>query len=175
MLEYEIKPIFVVGRIIDKYNQSKLRNSSYYEKYKYMMSFCFPQGKNRITNQNLCTEEDYGKLILIFNAVSNNVDYANVTIFNITEEDLKKRANHFTYFSLIVIISTLPLFISLFLKIYEKIKLSIPQKNEINNKLILENQNKNYEMIKSNDIQERGFLYRKKAPKWFRFLINYIP
>ena len=174
IIPYEVKPIFVVGRIIDKYNQSKLRNSSYYDKYQYMLSFCFPQGKNITNNKSLCTEEDYGKLILIFNGVSNNVYNATVTTFNITEEDLKRKANHFAYFSLIVIISALPLFISIFLKIYEKIKLSNPQKNEINNKLILENQNKTYEMIKSNDIQEREFLYREKAPKWFRFLNEYF-
>ena len=137
IIPYEVKPIFVVGRIIDKYNQSKLRNSSYYDKYQYMLSFCFPQGKNITNNKSLCTEEDYGKLILTFNGVSNNVYNATVTTFNITQEDLKRKASHFAYFSLIVIISALPLFISIFLKIYEKIKLSNPQKNEINNKLNL--------------------------------------
>ena len=32
-LKYQIKPIYVVGKIIDRENQSKLRNSIYYEKY----------------------------------------------------------------------------------------------------------------------------------------------
>ena len=169
---YQIKPIFVFGKIIDKQSQQKLKNSSYYEKYNYMLSFCFPQGINSSTHESLCNDDDYGNLLLIFNSISNNVISAGIKIVKITEEDLKRRDKHLLYFSLIVIIGALPLFISIVLKLYEIIKLSNPQTNEINNKLKLKNKNKTYKKIKTNEIQKREFLYRKKAPKWFRFLIN---
>ena len=171
---YGIKPIFVLGRIVDKYNQSKLKNSMYYEKYNYMISFCFPQGINTTTNESLCTDRDYGKLILIFNAVSNNVENAEIKVFNITEKDLNDKTNKVLYFSLIVIISAIPLFIYIFLKLYEIIKLYNPQKKEINNQLISEKQNKINENIKSNTNKKKKSLYRIKPPKWFRFLNEYF-
>ena len=39
--EYQMKPVYVIGKITDRYNQSELKNSIYYEKYNYIMSFCF--------------------------------------------------------------------------------------------------------------------------------------
>ena len=71
--KYQIKPIFVVGKIIDPDNQNKLKHSIYFEKYNYMLSFCFPQGIDTSTNEYLCSEKDYGSLILIFNTFASEV------------------------------------------------------------------------------------------------------
>ena len=171
---YKIKPIYIVGKIIDKVNQSKLKNSIYYEKYNYMFGFCFPYGINVSTNQSLCSSTDYGNLILVYNSLLHNVNLTNISVFNITAEDLKRKSKHILYFSLVVIISAIPLLISIFLKLYEKIKLSNLQKNEINNELKLENQNIDNNALKSNEIQKSEFLYRKKPPKWFRYLNEYF-
>ena len=54
-----------------------------------MISVCFPQGINNETNQYLCSSDDYGNVIKIFNSFTNNVIYANISVFNITENDLK--------------------------------------------------------------------------------------
>ena len=86
-----------------------------------MISFCFPQGKNKQTNENLCSNDDYGKLIKIFNSFTSNVDSINITVFNITEEDLKGKPKHFIYFSLIVIISAIPFIFWIFLIIHKNI------------------------------------------------------
>ena len=169
---YQIKPIYIVGKIIDRNNQNRLKNSSYYEKNNYMVSFCFPQGKNISTNENLCSNDDYIEIIRLFTALFNNVNNATITVFNITEEDIKRRSNPFTYFSLIVIISALPLFISIFLVIYKNIKLSNLHKTEINNKL--KSNNKNNKNKKRNEIQKYEFSYGKSAPKWFRYLNEYF-
>ena len=171
---YKIKPIYIVGKIIDKVNQSKLKNSIYYEKYNYMFSFCFPYGINVSTNQSLCSSTDYGNLILVYNSLLHNVNLTNISVFNITAEDLKRKSKHILYFSLVVIISAIPLLISIFLKLYEKIKLSNLQKNEINNELKLENQNIDNNALKTNEIQKSEFLYRKIPPKWFRYLNEYF-
>ena len=171
---YKIKPIYIVGKIIDKVNQSKLKNSIYYEKYNYMFGFCFPYGINVSTNQSLCSSTDYGNLILVYNSLLHNVNLTNISVFNITAEDLKRKSKHILYFSLVVIISAIPLLISIFLKLYEKIKLSNLQKNEINNELKLENQNIDNNALKTNEIQKSEFLYRKIPPKWFRYLNEYF-
>ena len=169
--KYSIKPIYVIGKIIDKFNQSKLKNSTYYERYNYLIGFCFPQGKNS-SNQTFCSNNDYGSLIKIFISLNLNVIDAEIKVFNITAEDLKGKPRHFIYFALIVIISAIPLFIMIFLKIYEKVKISNFQKNEINNKLKSQNQNKINE--KPNAIQKRDYLYGKMPPKWFIYLNEYF-
>ena len=96
-----------------------------------MMSYCFPQGSNKTTGEHLCSNEDYGSLIKIFNSLSSNVFNATIKVFNITEDDIKDKSKHFTYFSLIVIISAIPLFIWIFLILYKNIKLSNPKEKEI--------------------------------------------
>ena len=170
--EYQIKPIYVLGKIYDRVNQNKLKNSSYFEKYNYMISFCFPQGKSNITNETLCSNDDYGKLIKIFNSFITDVESFNIRVFNITEDDLKGKPKHFLYFSLIIIISAVPLIIWIFLIIYKNIKLFKLQKNEINNELKSEKQNQ--KINKTNEIQKIEISYRKMAPKWFRYLNEYF-
>ena len=172
--KYKIIPIYVVGKIIDRVNQSKLKNSIYYEKYNYMMSYCFPQGSNKTTGEYLCSNEDYGSLIKIFNSLSNNVFNATIKVFNITEDDIKDKSKPFTYFSLIVIISAIPLFIWIFLILYKNIKLSNPKEKEINNDLKSEKKNKNKIINKEYEIEKKEFSYIKIAPKWFRHLNEYF-
>ena len=119
--KYQIIPIYVVAKLTDKTNRSKVKNSTYYEKYNYMIGFCFPQGTNKTTGKHLCSNEDYGSLIKIFNSLSNNVFDANISVFNITEKDIKGEPRPFIYFLLIVIISAIPLFIWIFLTIYKNV------------------------------------------------------
>ena len=171
---FQIKPVYVVAKIIDRFNQSKLKNSSYYDKYNYMISFCFPQGKNSETNKSLCSNDDYAKLIGIINSFTNNMVYANITVFSLSEKDLKGEPKIFAYFVLIIIISAIPLFIWIFLIIYKNIKLFNLQKNEINNKLIKEKENKNQKIIQTNQIRKREYSIRKIAPKWYRYLNEYF-
>ena len=171
---FQIKPVYVVAKIIDRFNQSKLKNSSYYDKYNYMISFCFPQGKNSETDKDLCSNDDYAKLIGIINSFTNNMVYANITVFSLSEKDLKGEPKIFAYFVLIIIISAIPLFIWIFLIIYKNIKLFNLQKNEINNKLIKEKENKNQKIIQTNQIRKREYSIRKIAPKWYRYLNEYF-
>ena len=174
LAKFEIEPIYIVGKIIDRTNQSKLKNSAYFEKYNYMMSFCFPKAINISTNKSFCSDEDYGNFILIFNSLFNNVNFVNITVFNITIKDLYGKSNHFLYFSLIVIISAIPLFISIFLVIYKNIKFSNRQIRKINNKLKSEKQNKKDKAIKTKEIKKRDFSYKKIYPNWFRYLNEYF-
>ena len=171
---FQIKPVYVVAKIIDRFNQSKLKNSSYYDKYNYMISFCFPQGKNSETDEDLCSNDDYAKLIGIINSFTNNMVYANITVFSLSEKDLKGEPKIFAYFVLIIIISAIPLFIWIFLIIYKNIKLFNLQKNEINNKLIKEKENKNQKILQTNQIRKREYSIRKIAPKWYRYLNEYF-
>ena len=172
--KYQIKPVFVMGKIYDRPNQNKLKNSSYFEKYNYMISYCFPQGKSNYTNETLCNDEDYKTIIKIFNSFLNNVDNVNIRVFSIYEEDLKGKPRHFIYFSLIIIISAIPLLIWIFLIIYKNIKIFKLQKNEINNDLISENNIKNKKTKKLYEIQKRELSFRKFAPKWFKYLNEYF-
>ena len=172
--KYQIKPVYVVGKIIDRHNQSMLKNSIYYEKYNYILSFCFPQGIDDITKENSCSMEDYSKLLQIFSSLSSNMNTTEVKSFVLTKEDLKGEPKHYLYFSIIVIISATPLFVFIFLQLYKVIKLSNYRKDEINNRLTSESQNKNNVKLKEKEIQERELKIRKIMPKWFRFLNEYF-
>ena len=172
--KYHIIPIYVVAKLTDKTNRSKVKNSTYYEKYNYMIGFCFPQGSNKTTGEHLCSNEDYGSLIKIFNSLSNNVFNATIKVFNITEKDIKGEPRHFIYFLLIVIISAIPLFIWIFLTIYKNVKLSNLQNNEINNELKIVKKNKIKKAKKTNEILNNEFSHKKMEPKWFRHLNEYF-
>ena len=91
-----------------------------------MLSFCFPQGIDTSTNEYLCSEKDYGSLILIFNTFASEVTNSTINsikVFNITDENFKGKPKNYFYFSLIIIISAIPLLIWIFLIIYKHIKL----------------------------------------------------
>ena len=172
--KYHIIPIYVVAKLTDKTNRSKVKNSTYYEKYNYMIGFCFPQGIDNSSGEYLCSNEDYGSLIKIFNSLSNNVFNATIKVFNITEKDIKGEPRHFIYFLLIVIISAIPLFIWIFLTIYKNVKLSNLQNNEINNELKIVKKNKIKKAKKTNEILNNEFSHKKMEPKWFRHLNEYF-
>ena len=157
--EYQMKPVYVIGKITDRYNQSELKNSIYYEKYNYIMSFCFPQGTNKTTNETLCSDDDYGKLIKIFNSLAHNMNKTEVRSFVLTQEDLKGKPKHYLYLAFIAIVSALPLLIAIFLKLYKVIKLSNYRKDEI---------------MKTKEIYGKELSIKKIMPKWYRLLNEYF-
>ena len=157
--EYQMKPVYVIGKITDRYNQSELKNSIYYEKYNYIMSFCFPQGTNKTTHETLCSDDDYGKLIKIFNSLAHNMNKTEVRSFVLTQEDLKGKPKHYLYLAFIAIVSALPLLIAIFLKLYKVIKLSNYRKDEI---------------IKTKEIYGKELSIKKIMPKWYRLLNEYF-
>ena len=157
--EYQMKPVYVIGKITDRYNQSELKNSIYYEKYNYIMSFCFPQGTNKATNETLCSDDDYGKLIKIFNSLAHNMNKTEVRSFVLTQEDLKGKPKHYLYLAFIAIVSALPLLIAIFLKLYKVIKLSNYRKDEI---------------MKTKEIYGKELSIKKIMPKWYRLLNEYF-
>ena len=157
--EYQMKPVYVIGKITDRYNQSELKNSIYYEKYNYIMSFCFPQGTNKTTNETLCSDDDYGKLIKIFNSLAHNMNKTEVRSFVLTQEDLKGKPKHYLYLAFIAIVSALPLLIAIFLKLYKVIKLSNYRKDEI---------------METKEIYGKELSIKKIMPKWYRLLNEYF-
>ena len=157
--EYQMKPVYVIGKITDRYNQSELKNSIYYEKYNYIMSFCFPQGTNKATNETLCSDDDYGKLIKIFNSLAHNMNKTEVRSFVLTQEDLKGKPKHYLYLAFIAIVSALPLLIAIFLKLYKVIKLSNYRKDEI---------------METKEIYGKELSIKKIMPKWYRLLNEYF-
>ena len=157
--EYQMKPVYVIGKITDRYNQSELKNSIYYEKYNYIMSFCFPQGTNKTTHETLCSDDDYGKLIKIFNSLAHNMNKTEVRSFVLTQEDLKGKPKHYLYLAFIAIVSALPLLIAIFLKLYKVIKLSNYRKDEI---------------MKTKEIYGKELSIKKIMPKWYRLLNEYF-
>ena len=171
--EYQMKPVYVIGKITDRYNQSELKNSIYYEKYNYIMSFCFPQGTNKTTNETLCSDDDYGKLIKIFNSLAHNMNKTEVRSFVLTQEDLKGKPKHYLYLAFIAIVSALPLLIAIFLKLYKVIKLSNYRKDEINNKLSSKNKDNN-KVMKTKEIYGKELSIKKIMPKWYRLLNEYF-
>ena len=171
--EYQMKPVYVIGKITDRYNQSELKNSIYYEKYNYIMSFCFPQGTNKTTHETLCSDDDYGKLIKIFNSLAHNMNKTEVRSFVLTQEDLKGKPKHYLYLAFIAIVSALPLLIAIFLKLYKVIKLSNYRKDEINNKLSSKNKDNN-KVMKTKEIYGKELSIKKIMPKWYRLLNEYF-
>ena len=168
---FTLQPIYVIGLLDDTVNKTNLYDNILVEKYNYLLSYCLPYGTyNDSNNTELCSQEDYGKILKVFLEIPFNMNNATFGVFSLYENkfDLKGFKEYFIcIFTLFVLL--IPIIIRIFLFIYEMINLKRHESKDINNKLIENDKNK--EIILNKEKKE---LNNTKTPKWYKYLDVYF-
>ena len=167
---FTLQPIYVIGSLDDTVNKTNLYDNILIEKYNYFLSYCLPYGTYNDSNKTeLCSQEDYGKILKIFLEIPFNMNKSTVGVFSIYENkfDLKGFKEYFICI-LTIIILFIPIIIRIFLFIYEMINLKRHEKKDINDKLI-ENDKKKEKLNK--EIKNKN---NTKTPKWFKYFDVYF-
>jgi len=183
-LNFTIQPIYVIGIFDDTTNKSNFNDSIFLEKYNYILSYCLPYGiSNNSNDKEICSQTDYGNLIKIFLEIPFNMNTSRVDSFYIYEKTFDSKE----YFPCILTIFLLviPILISFFLYIYDKIsfyrylqkeqrgkiekinELSFDKENETENESDNQNQAKLTMKIKRKN-------YKLITPMWYKYLNEYF-
>ena len=177
--KYNIRPIYIVGIIDDKYNKSKLKNSILFEKYNYLMNLCLPQGTIIYKDNKkvqMCNKEDYEKMIKFLEEITFNMNSSTIQSFILEKDNLSIKAEDYLFFTISLILIMMPLIINIFLVLNEKMLIKKYNKSKIINKLKEENKDdkgKNEEKeIKILDENEDKSASEFIAPKWHKLLIE---
>ena len=169
--KYNIKPMFLIGKIKNQKNQNELKNSIFFEKYSHYIGYCFPHGTEDGTENgtSLCTYDDYKKILKLLTSLTFDVESTTFDSFVLFKDSLSVNKDDYLYFSISFIIISIPLIIYIFLILYSKIKKS---NHKGNNEI--DNQNKiNNEIIINNDlsyVNSKNFSF----PTWYKFLNEYF-
>ena len=173
--KYNIKPIFLIGKVKDQKNQNKLKNGIFFEKYSHYIGYCFPHGTVDGTENgtSLCNDDDYKKLIRLFATLNIDVTSATFEPIVLYKESIIVNRNDYIHFYISFIIISIPLIIYIFLIIYAKIKKNSHKGNNEN-----DYQNKiNYKGIiddELSDTSEKNNSIKLYFPKWYLFLNEYF-
>ena len=179
-------PTYVIS-LIDFTNRSNLiKNSTFYENYKYILGFCLPQSnntdnntfylKNRTKSYYHCKKEDYEFIIRRILEVIQDIDGMNIDIVEINEYNNKMELSWKGFF--IFFILMIPIIIYIFLLIYRifaiKEKKNVIVITNLKNK---EEDNDEDKLIDNSNSEEDDKANKKKVkivPKWYKLLNTFF-
>ena len=178
--KYIMTPAFVVG-IINEEQKKDYKNSSFYFKYNYIKSYCFPFGyKNDTAKKNnipMCSDEDYNKAFKILVNFYNNASNITIEGFNINENNVSPSGLENLYGVIGIFFLGLPLIIYIFLLISGNIITRKQIKKLINE---IDEKNKNLKRNRTNSIKINNTINKtinktintKKIifPCWYKYL-----
>ena len=75
---FNIKPAFVICMVENRYSRMTFKNTSFYEKYYYITSFCLPYGFKLNSTEEMCDENDYNEIMKFISYFYSN--YTNLTV-----------------------------------------------------------------------------------------------
>ena len=162
-LNFTVQPVFVIGIVDDIIKKNNLKNSLLSEKYNYISSFCFPYGIYKEDNKEMCSSEDYDKLINVALQTFHNMNTSDIHTMKILSNEFFPREYVYCIISLIFIF--LPLLIWILLSIYKEIKIrSHERENQIQ------------QLIDSQDILDKNHKKDKLISKGYQFskFYNYL-
>ena len=162
-LNFTVQPVFVIGIVDDIIKKNNLKNSLLNEKYNYISSFCFPYGIYKEDNKEMCSSEDYDKLINVALQTFHNMNTSDIHTMKILSNEFFPREYVYCIISLIFIF--LPLLIWILLSIYKEIKIrSHERENQIQ------------QLIDSQDILDKNHKKDKLISKGYQFskFYNYL-
>jgi len=162
-LNFTVQPVFVIGIVDDIIKKNNLKNSLLSEKYNYISSFCFPYGFYKNDNKEMCSSEDYDKLINVALQTFHNMNTSDIHTMKILSNEFFPREYVYCIISLIFIF--LPLLIWILLSIYKEIKIrSHERENQIQ------------QLIDSQDILDKNHKKDKLISKGYQFskFYNYL-
>ena len=162
-LNFTVQPVFVIGIVDDIIKKNNLKNSLLSEKYNYISSFCFPYGLYKEDNKEMCSSEDYDKLINVALQTFHNMNTSDIHTMKILSNEFFPREYVYCIISLIFIF--LPLLIWILLSIYKEIKI---RSHERENQLM--------QLIDSQDILDKNHKKDKLISKGYQFskFYNYL-
>ena len=162
-LNFTVQPVFVIGIVDDIIKKNNLKNSLLSEKYNYISSFCFPYGIYKEDNKEMCSSEDYDKLINVALQTFHNMNTSDIHTMKILSNEFFQREYVYCIISLIYIF--LPLLIWILLSIYKEIKI---RSHERENQL--------QQLIDSQDILDKNHKKDKLISKGYQFskFYNYL-
>ena len=162
-LNFTVQPVFVIGIVDDIIKKNNLKNSLLSEKYNYISSFCFPYGIYKEDNKEMCSSEDYDKLINVALQTFHNMNTSDIHTMKILSNEFFAREYVYCIISLIYIF--LPLLIWILLSIYKEIKI---RSHERENQLM--------QLIDSQDILDKNHKKDKLISKGYQFskFYNYL-
>ena len=162
-LNFTVQPVFVIGIVDDIIKKNNLKNSLLSEKYNYISSFCFPYGIYKEDNKEMCSSEDYDKLINVALQTFHNMNTSDIHTMKILSNEFFPREYVYCIISLIFIF--LPLLIWILLSIYKEIKI---RSHERENQL--------QQLIDSQDILDKNHKKDKLISKGYQFskFYNYL-
>ena len=163
-LNFTVKPIFVIGIVDDIKNKNKFKNSLLNEKYNYISSLCFPYGLYKEDNKEMCSTEDYNKLIKATLRFVSDMNTSEINTFNIKDNKFLPREYFYCILSIILILS--PLIIRIFIFLYKIIQ---SKRYENENKLINVQENSSTNSKKAKLISEKY-----NPPNWYKYLFSYF-
>ena len=162
-LNFTVQPVFVIGIVDDIIKKNNLKNSLLSEKYNYISSFCFPYGIYKEDNKEMCSSEDYDKLINVALQTFHNMNTSDIHTMKILSNEFFPSEYVYCIISLIFIF--LPLLIWILLSIYKEIKIrSHERENQIQ------------QLIDSQDILDKNHKKDKLISKGYQFskFYNYL-
>ena len=181
-------PVVVVSIVDGTYQDKNIKKNTFFEKYYFVVTNCFPQGNyyNKTTNQinDLCSKEDYNSLVnltfgsLVYSKLLGiNSTNLGINSFIIMENGKPEFSSYEITVSIIaIIILIIPLIINLYLFLFKKIKIKNNNKGQIINKLDIEKNKENEEDEEEEDEDEEKIKEELKKvvfPKRI-ILLNYF-
>ena len=182
-------PNFIISLIDSTKKKDAIKNSTFYENYKYLLGFCLPQGKE--TNKNTflsknnskkyyhCTDKDYAFLISKILEIFQDMEGAKVTAIELNRYNNRKEFPWKTFFLILILL--FPLFIFLFLTIYRKVvlkkKANVIMIKKVKKKEIEDDEDEDELIDNNNEEEDNDYSYKKKVkivPKWYKLMNEFF-
>ena len=105
--KYNIKPMFLIGKVKDQKNQNELKNSIFFEKYSHYIGYCFPHGTEdgAENGTSLCNYDDYKKILKLLTSLTFDVESTTFDSFVLFKDSLSVNKDDYLYFSISFIIT----------------------------------------------------------------------
>ena len=174
-MRYNISPAFVIGIFNENQQKEINKNSSFYFKYNYLRSYCFPFAYTNETekknNHPMCSDNDYKEILYIIYSLYSNISDINITSFSINKSNISPNALHNFYGVLGILFLGFPILINIFLLISGKIIEN--KQNKINE---VGEINKNIKMKKNEltKVFSNASKNKIKFPEWYKNLNEFF-
>ena len=171
--DYIISPAFVIGIIHEPEKINIYKNTSFFQKYQYLESYCFPYGfknkKDKENNKPMCNEYDYDAIftfIFSFSNANNNFT-VNTIILNNDNRSPTAKENIYGIISLLSL--AIPLVIFLIIIIAKNIIIK-KQKRNFNLNQLIGDESKSGKININKGIKN----IKKKFPNWYLYINEFF-
>ena len=178
--KYKIYPAYIIGIVNYSTQKSRTKNSSFYSKYDYIGSTCFPYGfKNKDDEEkeenSMCSRKDYNQIFKFTISLTDISDEPDVETIHLYQNNIKPEKWEDLYGILILIILLLPVIINIILVICKNVIISRQKTNIVINQLITDSEKRNNNKIGKKELIKNGENKKERKkniifPNWYLYL-----